>query len=67
MATLFISAPYWKAAPGLPGSFEDICKTGIGPRYAIWKKWAVKITPGWSVVLLRSNNTKNALKGFLLN
>lgn len=47
-------------------SFEDILRTGIGPRYAIWEKWAVKIKPGWTVVLLRKDKNKKRAEGILV-
>jgi len=65
MATLFIHAPYWKAAPGERYSFEYICKTGIGEGYAIWRKWAAIIKEGWAVVLLRSDKQQKRAEGIL--
>lgn len=67
MTTLFIGAPYTKAAPELRFSFEYICKTGIGEGYAIWEKWAVKIRPGWTVVLLRNDKDKKRAEGILID
>jgi len=67
MATLFIHAPYWKASPPGRYSFEYICKTGIGEGYAIWKKWALIIKPGWTVVLLRNDKGKKRAEGILVD
>ncbi len=60
MATLFILARSDKTP-----SFEHILKTGIGPGYAIWEKWAVKIRPGWAVVLLRVDKNKKRAEGII--
>ena len=66
MATLFIHAPYRKAAPGERYSFEYIRKTGTGEGYAIWRKWAAIIKQGWTVVLLRSDKEQKRAEGILV-
>jgi hypothetical protein len=65
MATLFIHAPDRAVKRGAK-SFEAILEDGIGEGYAIWKKWAVKITPGWTVVLLRADKNKKRAEGILV-
>jgi len=75
MATLFIGAPWDKidekgnnvGKPGAPGSFETYLKTSIGKEYAIWKKWALIIKSGWTVVLLRNDQDEKRAEGILVD
>jgi hypothetical protein len=64
MATLFIHAPDRGVKRGAK-SFEAILKDSVGPGYAIWGKWAVKIRPGWTIVLLRADKNKKRAEGIL--
>lgn len=64
MTTLVISAPDYRVKDGAE-SFETIIEKGRGKGYAIWEKWAKKIRPGWTVILLRADKNKKRAEGIL--
>ena len=66
MLTLFIGAPYAKGLPGQRYSFEYIYQTGTGEGYAIWQKWALSITSGMPVVLVRNDELCSRAEGILV-
>jgi len=70
MATLVIHAPYWKAKPGQPYSWETYFRTGIGRGYAISRKDVDKLRSGSKVVkvvLLRNDYKQRRAEGVLVD
>ena len=63
--TLIIHAPARRSTSG-PNSFNSILKTGLGPGYALSKKEANIIMPGFKLVLLRKDKDKARAEGQLV-
>jgi hypothetical protein len=64
--TLIIHAPYRRAKPGTPHSFETYFQTGVGEGYIIHDTKVGKLPPGSTVILLRQDKEEKRAKGLLV-